>query len=69
MKKYHYKCTTNTIWLSFDYGEVQAESKEKARYLAIQEIKEHLRKANNLLEDIGMEISIDFDGIELEELV
>lgn len=68
MKKYAYKCTTNTIWLSFDFGEIEARSKDEARYLAIQEMKKQLTKANDLLEDIDMKISVDFDSLELEEI-
>jgi len=33
---WNYKLTTNTIWLSFDYGKVVANSIEEAREKATQ---------------------------------
>jgi hypothetical protein len=65
MKKYSYLLSTNTIWTSFDYGEVEANSYEEAEEKAIIELKKELEKCNNALKVIGFEVSMDFTQIEL----
>lgn len=65
-----YQLTTNTIWTSFDYGEVEADLIEEAREKAIKEIEYNLKKVNDALnhcqitEDFTIEM--DFSQIEIE---
>ena len=39
---WNYKLTTNTIWLSFDYGQVEASTEDEARQLA-EKVKNTIR--------------------------
>jgi hypothetical protein len=72
MKKYQYSLTTNTIWTSFDYGEVEANSIEEATEKAIEKLKYDLAKTNDILNScdptIGFTIDMDFSQIEITEL-
>jgi hypothetical protein len=70
MKIWNYSNSTNTIWLNFDCGEVEAETKEEAIMLAKIEITTQLKKANAVLKEAGFgdtTINIDFDGLEVTE--
>lgn len=68
--KWSYTLTTETIWTSFDNGEVEAPTREEAEVKAIKEIKEALDNANKAFKswDVtdGFEINMDFTQIELE---
>lgn len=68
MKKYKYSCTTNTIWTSFDYGEVEANSLEEARVLATIELKQNLVRVNALLASTSFNIEMDLTQLEIEQL-
>lgn len=72
MKKWEYKLTTNTIWTSFDFGEVYAENREDAERLAKIELSYNLTKANEILNScdptIGFKIEMDFTQIQLIEV-
>lgn len=59
---WNYRLTTNTIWLSFDFGQVEAETKEEAIKNATNQLKEALEK----VKPIGESISLDFTQIEVE---
>lgn len=63
---WNYKLTTNTIWLSFDYGQVVANTMEEAREKAKIRLKNDLAQANDLLEPIGVRIDLDFTQLEVE---
>jgi hypothetical protein len=71
-KKWEYRITTSTIWLSFDYGEVYADSREEALELAKKEITYNLKKANEILNScdppIGFKIEMDLSQIELHKI-
>jgi hypothetical protein len=71
-KKWEYRITTSTIWLSFDYGEVYADSREEALEMAKKEIAYNLKKANEILNScdppIGFKIEMDLSQIELKEI-
>ncbi len=64
-----YNNSTNTIWTSFDFGEVEADTKEEALQKAKKQIEYDLKKANDALAhcDItdGFEISMDLSQIEV----
>jgi hypothetical protein len=70
MKKYRYNISTNTIWTSFDYGEVEAENLEEAREKAIEKLKYDVKKCNDAFKycDItqGFEIEMDYKQVEVE---
>lgn len=60
MRTYRYTVSTNSIWTSFDYGSVDAESIEEARRLAIQELKSNFEKANDALRRCDSTRDLDF---------
>jgi|DEB0MinimDraft_12_1074336.scaffolds.fasta_scaffold00751_2 hypothetical protein len=70
MKYWKYSLTTNTVWTSFDYGEVIANTYEEALVLAEAKLKSHLDAANAALEanpeTKGMDIGMYFDNITVE---
>ena len=67
LKTYAYSLQANTIWLSFDYGEVQANTIEEALELAKTQLKYDIDKANEVLAhaDVtqGFNISVDFSQL------
>lgn len=65
---YKYSNSTNTIWTSFDYGEVEADTIEEAREKAIIELKYNLCKVNDVLSsaDITKNFTIEMDFSQLE---
>lgn len=67
MKKYTYSNSTNTIWTSFDYGDVEANSLEEAREKAEEKLKTDLTRANILLKGI-FTIDMDFKDLEVREI-
>ena len=70
--KWNYSLTTHTIWISFDYGEVIADTEQEAREKAIKEIKSNLDKVNTTLknskETVGFVIDMDFSQVEVEQV-
>ena len=68
MKSYNYSVSTNTIWTSFDFGEVEAENIEDAKNLAIEKLKYDFKKANDAFEhcDITKGFSIIFDDTQVQ---
>jgi hypothetical protein len=46
---YQYSVSSNSIWASFDYGTIEANSPEEAREKAIAELKYNFQKANDAL--------------------
>jgi hypothetical protein len=66
-----YKLTTNTIWTSFDFGQVEANTHEEAEKKALKKLKYDLSKANDALAhcDItdGFTIDMDFSQLEVTE--
>jgi len=65
---WNYSLTTNTIWLSFDYGQVIANSIDEARVKATIQLKSDLCKANEVLEPLGFRIEVDFTQLTVEPL-
>lgn len=68
MKNWEYSLTTNTIWTSFDYGQVQAETREEALILAEKSLKEELNLVNKILAFNHYKIEMDFSQIEIKEV-
>lgn len=72
MAKYTYNNSTNTIWTSFDYGEVEAENLEEAREKAIEKLKYDVKKCNDALFhcDItqGFKIEMDYSQVEVKKI-
>ena len=66
---WQYMVTTNTIWASFDFGTVEADTREEAKEKAEKEIKNNLDKCNKALdsnEDTkGFTVSIDLGQMEI----
>lgn len=65
---WNYSLTTNTIWLSFDHGQVEATSYDEAVRLATEKLKYDLDKTNVALEscDTTRNFSVDMDFSQLE---
>lgn len=61
-----YNNPTNTIWTSFDYGEVEADSYEEATVKAMIQVKQDLRKVNDALDRMTSSFSIEMDLSQLE---
>lgn len=72
MKKWHYAVSTSTIWASFDFGTVEAETREEALEKAKVKLDYNFKKANDILDScdptIGFTINYDKSQIELEEI-
>lgn len=68
MKKFRYSVSTNTIWTSFDYGEVEAENMEKARQKALEQLAYNFQKANDVLDhaEITQGFKVDFDKTQIQ---
>ena len=71
MKKYKYSVTTNVIWCSFDFGEVEAETREEAREKAKDQLMYDFDKANKAFEHCdntsGFQIAFNETEIMIEE--
>ncbi len=67
-KLWNYSLTTNTMWLSFDHGQVEATSHNEAVRLATEKLKQDLQKANSVLQscDPTIDFFIDMDFSQLE---
>jgi hypothetical protein len=65
-----YSLSTNTIWTSFDYGQVEADSYKEACELALKKIKYDVEKANTALKYCeiteGFSIEMDYDQLEVK---
>ena len=72
MKTYSYSVSTNTIWTSFDYGEVQAENAEEAIKKAIEKLTYDFNKVNDVLNSadvtIGYSVHFNEKNVEVTEL-
>lgn len=67
MKKWTYTVSTNMIWTSFDYGEVEAETYDEAREKAIAELDYYFKQANEALEVAGLSVGYDERAVTIEE--
>lgn len=71
MKKWNYTVSTNTIWTSFDFGTVEAETQEQARKKAIEKLKYDFSKVNDALRHSdntnGFEVYFDESQVEVSE--
>lgn len=65
-----YSLSTNTIWTSFDYGQVEADTYEQACELALKKLKYDVEKANTVFKhcDItdGFSIEMDYEQLEVK---
>ena len=68
LKKFNYTISTNTIWTSFDYGQVEAVDYDNAKLLATEKVKKDFDLANEALKSIGFYIECDLSQIELKEI-
>jgi hypothetical protein len=70
MALYTYSNSTQTIWTSFDYGEVEADSLDEAREKAIAKLKYDIRKCNDVFDNCditnGLTIDMDYSQTEVE---
>lgn len=70
--RYRYSVSNNTIWTSFDYGEVEAVSPEMAKKLAIEKLRYAFLKANDALEfsdnTAGFSIRFNEDEVTVEPI-
>lgn len=73
IKVWDYSNSTETIWTTFDYGTVEAETEEEAKEKAITEIKNELKKVNEILTKHGYQsdgdrtIEMSFTDIQVTE--
>jgi hypothetical protein len=71
--KWYYSVSTNTIWTSFDYGTVEADTREEAKQKALDQLKYDFQKANDALEhcDVTQGFRVEFSEsqIEIKELI
>lgn len=72
MRYWRYSVSTNTLWASFDFGTVSAETLNEARNKAIEKLTYDFSKVNDALShcDNTQGFTIDFnkDSVELEEV-
>ncbi len=68
MKKYNYSISTGTIWTSFDYGTVEAESYEEAKIKAMEQIEIDFEKAREFLIKGKMDIYCDSNQVQITEI-
>lgn len=63
-----YSLSTNTIWTSFDYGQVEADTYEQAYALSLKKLQYDVEKANTALThcDISDNFFIEMDYEQLE---
>ena len=72
--KWKYSLSTNTIWTSFDYGEVEADTQDEALRLAEIKLTDKLNKINRILGDKSAahereQIGMDMSQIEVEPII
>lgn len=65
---FEYSVSTATIWTSFDYGTVEANSIEEAKEKAIEKLKYDFSKVNDVLAsaDVTQGYSVEFDENSVE---
>jgi len=67
---YKYTISSTLIWTSFDFGEVEANSVEEAKEIAIEELTYNFKKANLALatldNTIGFTIEFNKDEVQVE---
>lgn len=59
---YGFTISTNTLWTSFDHGEVEAVDFEQANKLAIAELKKRFGEVNKIIHPM----SIDFEPSQVQ---
>jgi len=71
MKTWRYSITTNTLWTSFDYGTVEAETHGEATAKAIEILDTQFKLVNDALRDNpktkNLFIAYSKHSIEVEE--
>ena len=67
--KWNYSVSTLTIWTSFDYGEVEANSEAEALVKAKAEVSYNLQKCNEVLASSentkGFTVEIDLSQLTI----
>lgn len=66
MKQWNYSVSSNSVWTSFDYGTVEAETYEEALEKAKAELKENFDKVNEILNSQDETFTIDYDERYIE---
>jgi hypothetical protein len=65
-----YSLSTNTIWTSFDYGQVEADTYEDACTKALHKLKYDVEKANTVFKHCeitdGFSIEMDYNQLEVK---
>jgi hypothetical protein len=66
--KWNYSVSTNTIWTSFDYGIVEANTKEEAKQKALKQLRYDFEKANTVLAqaDVTQGFQLSFNESQIE---
>lgn len=72
LKLFSYSVQGNSIWTSFDYGEVEAENHDQALDKAIKQLKCNFNEVNEVLSRTdstkGCEVSFDSSSVEIKEI-
>lgn len=70
---WEYNNSTSTIWTSFDFGEVEADTKEEALQKAKDKLEYDLGKCNDALKNCdttnGFKIEMDLSQIEVKQKI
>lgn len=66
-KKWDYSVSTNTLWASFDYGQVKAKNYAKALEKAKKKLNNDFDKVNDVLTsaDVTKGFSVGFDESQI----
>ncbi len=72
MNKYKWKCTSESIWGSFDHGVVEANTIEEAKRKATYQLLADLERVNDALKTSdntqGFSIEVNIDNIIIEQI-
>ena len=70
-KTWEYSVSTQTLWTSFDYGEVEAKTREEALEKAIAKLNYDFKKVNEILNScdptIGFEVAFNSSEVVVTE--
>ena len=66
--EWQWNVSTETIWTSFDYGTVEADTQEEALEKAVAQVTTDLNECNKILKGTGFNIGISTDQIQIERV-
>lgn len=66
MKNWKYSVSAGSLWTSFDYGNVEAESYEMALEFAKIKLEYDFKMANIALASLGKGFTVYFDASQIE---